>query len=116
MILSSIILSSCATTEHRFCPTPGKEDPLNKNHVLYVEDGIYPATRLDYQEIKWLPTSEYRPGRIDYFSNFIYTCMIAVDFPISFLIDTILFPYDIFKREKSQPEATADSVPSPTEP
>ena len=93
-ILSLVSLVGCATLENRFCPTKG----INEQHQLYVEKGIYPSLRLDIKEIKWLPTSEYRPGRVDYFSNILLTSFVIIDLPISIVSDTLFLPLDVYRR------------------
>jgi uncharacterized protein YceK len=109
ILAASILVSGCATLEHRVWPTLGKEDPLSENHTLYVENGIYPASRLVIQEIKWLPTSEYKPGRVDPLSNSILICLAIVDLPISAVIDTLLLPYDFQEKKERQPSPARDA-------
>ena len=83
-------------------------DSRSKEYGYYISPGIYPGVRTDVKQI-----GDIAKGRADPFiqsAAFIVMPVSLLDVPFSFVLDTLLLPYDISKNSKNKESETDSEV------
>ena len=96
LLLSVLIIpffTGCASLSYRM-------NPSEYDH--YIEPGVYPGVRLDSDNIE--NNSTYKSTASNKYPQPLISGISIFDLPLSFILDTVCLPYDMFQSNKNKEE------------